>query len=164
MDQIGDMLQKLLVDRFQLKFHRETKELSVYVIKVASGGEKMTETTAAPSDPPGFGFRGLGNLIVRNLSMADFAKGMQTTVTDRPVVDQTGLAGRWDFTLKWTPDDSQFAQFRGAVPQPPPAGDSPNAPPSLYTAMPEQLGLKIEATKAPDDVMVIDHVEKPSPN
>jgi uncharacterized protein (TIGR03435 family) len=165
MDQIGDMLQKLLADRFQLKFHHETKELSVYVIKVASGGEKMTNTSAAPTDPPGFGFRGLGDLVVRNLTMADFAKGLQTTVTDRPVVDQTGLTGRYDFTLKWTPDESQFAQFRGAVPQPAPsAGDNPNAPPSLYTAVQEQLGLRIEATKAPDDAMVIDHVEKPSPN
>ena len=163
--QIGDMLQKLLADRFQLKFHRETKELSVYVIKVASGGEKMTKSGAAPTDPPGFGFRGLGNLLARNLTMADFAMGLQTTVTDRPVVDQTGLTGRYDFTLKWTPDDSQFAQFRGAVPPAATAAaDNPNAPPSLYTAVQEQLGLKIEAEKAPDDVMVIDHVEKPSPN
>ena len=163
--QMGDILQKLLVDRFALKFHREQRELPVYAIQVAPGGPKMKETAAAPNDPQGFGFRGLGDLVVRNMSMKDFAFGMQSAVTDRPVVDQTGLTGRYDFTLKWTPDDSQFAQFRGAVPpQPPAAGDNPNAPPSFYTATQETLGLKFTATKAIDDVIVIDHVEKPSAN
>ncbi|MGB7263969.1 MAG: TIGR03435 family protein [Terracidiphilus sp.] len=163
--QMGDILQALLVDRFALKFHREQRELPVYAIQLAPGGPKMKATTAGPNDPQGFGFRGLGDLAVINMSMKDFAFGMQSAVTDRPVVDQTGLTGRYDFTLKWTPDDSQFAQFRGAVPpQPPAAGDNPNAPPSLYTAVQEQLGLKITATKAPDDVIVIDHIEKPSPN
>jgi uncharacterized protein (TIGR03435 family) len=79
------------------------------------------------------------------------------------VVDQTGLTDRYDFTLKWTPDDSQFIQFRGNSPLPPPKDDA-SAPPSLYTAVQEQLGLKIEATKASDDVIVIDHVDKPSAN
>ena len=103
--------------------------------------------------------------MVRNMTVAEFATWMQSAVMDRPVVDQTGLKDKYDFTLKWTPDDSQFAQFRGSnVPRPQPAGDNPNAPPSLYTAMQEQLGLKFDATKAPDDVIVIDHVEKPSPN
>jgi uncharacterized protein (TIGR03435 family) len=163
--QMGDILQKLMIDRFALKFHREQRELPVYVIQLAPGGSKMTETTAAPNDPQGFGFRGLGDLVVRNMSMNDFAFGMQSAVTERPVVDQTGLTGRYDFTLKWTPDDSQFAQFRGAVPPAPPAaGDNPNAPPSLYTAMQETLGLKFTATKAMDDVIVIDHIEKPSAN
>jgi uncharacterized protein (TIGR03435 family) len=163
--QMGDMLQSLLVDRFELKFHRERRELPVYAIEVAPGGPKMQATTAAANDPQGFGFRGLGDLVVRNMSMKDFAFGMQSAVTDRPVVDQTGLTGRYDFTLKWTPDDSQFAQFRGAVaPTPAGAGDNPDAPPSLYTATQEQLGLKIEATKAQDDVIVIDHIEKPSAN
>ena len=165
MKQMGLLVQKLLADRFALKFHHETRELSVYAITVAPGGPKLTKTTAAPTDPPGFGFRGLGDLIVRNLNMADFATWMQSSVMDKPVVDQTGLTARYDFNLKWTPDDSQFAQFRGAVaPQPPAAGDNPNAPPSLYTAMQEQLGLKFSATKAMDDVIVIDHVEKPSAN
>ena len=77
------------------------------------------------------------------MSMKEFASGMQSAVTDRPVVDQTGLTGRYDFTLKWTPDDSQFAQFRGTNCPQPPAGDNPNAPPSLYTAMQETSGLKI---------------------
>jgi uncharacterized protein (TIGR03435 family) len=163
--QMETMVQKLLVDRCALKFHHEQKELSVYAIRVAGGGPKMSKTTAGPNDPPGFGFRGLGDLIVRNLSMAEFATWMQSSVMDKPVVDQTGLKDKYDFTLKWTPDDSQFAQFRTAVtPAPKPAGDDPNAPPSLYTAVQETLGLKIEATKAPDDVIVIDHVEKPSPN
>jgi uncharacterized protein (TIGR03435 family) len=162
---MGDILQKLLADRFALKFHREQRDLPVYAIQVAPGGPKMKETTAGANDPQGFGFRGLGDLVVRNMSMKDFAFGMQSAVTDRPVVDQTGLTGRYDFLLKWTPDDSQFAQFRGAVPPAPPAaGDNPNAPPSLYTAMQETLGLKFTATKAPDDVIVIDHIEKPSAN
>ncbi|MGB8844193.1 MAG: TIGR03435 family protein [Terracidiphilus sp.] len=163
--QMKIMLQKLLADRCALKFHHEQKELSVYAVRVTSGGPKMSKTTAGPNDLGGFGFRGLGDLVVRNMSMAEFAIWMQGSVMDRPMVDQTGLKDKYDFTLKWTPDDSQFAQFRGALTPPPkPAGDNPNAPPSLYTAVQEQLGLKIEATKAPDDVIVIDHVDKPSPN
>jgi uncharacterized protein (TIGR03435 family) len=159
------MVQKLLPDRFALKFHHEQRELSVYIITVAPGGPKMKETTAGPNDQQGFGFRGLGDLIVRNMNMKEFASWMQSGVMDKPVVDHTGLTAKYDFTLKWTPDDSQFAQFRsvGAV-VPPAAGDNPNAPPSLYTAMPEQLGLKMDAGKAMDDVIVIDHVEKPSAN
>jgi uncharacterized protein (TIGR03435 family) len=162
--QMGLILQKLLADRFALKFHHEQRELSVYAIQVGSGGPKMKETAAGPNDQQGFGFRGLGDLIVTNMSMKEFATWMQSSVMDKPVVDQTGLTAKYDFTLKWTPDDSQFAQFRGAVTPPPAAGDNPNAPPSLYTAMQEQLGLKFSATKAMDDVIVIDHIEKPSPN
>jgi uncharacterized protein (TIGR03435 family) len=163
--QMGLMLQKLLADRFALKFHHEQRELSVYAIQVGPGGPKMKVTSSGPNDQQGFGFRGLGDLIVANMTMKEFATWMQSSVMDKPVVDQTGLTARYDFTLKWTPDDSQFAQFRGAVTAPPPAaGDNPNAPPSLYTAMQETLGLKFSATKAMDDVIVIDHVEKPSAN
>jgi uncharacterized protein (TIGR03435 family) len=163
--QMGDMMQGLLVDRFALKFHHEQRELSVYAIQVAAGGPKMKETTAGPNDPQGFGLAGFGDLYVRNMTMKEFATWMQSGVMDKPVVDQTGLTARYDFHLKWTPDDSQFAQFRGTNgPIQPPAGDNPDAPPSLYTALEEQLGLKFTATKATDDVIVIDHVEKPSPN
>ena len=162
--QMGIMLQKLLADRFQLKFHHERKVLSVYTITVAHGGPKMKKSTAGPNDGDAFMFRGLGDLIVRNMTMKDFATWMQSGVMDRPVVDQTGLTDRYDFTLKWTPDESQFAQFRGSNVKMPTATNDPNAPPGLYTAIQEQLGLKMEATKAPDDVIVIDHVEKPSPN
>jgi uncharacterized protein (TIGR03435 family) len=163
--QMGILLQKLLADRCGLKFHHEQRELSVYAIRLAGGGPKMTVSTAGPNDGSGFGLRGFGDLVVRNMTMATFASWMQSGVMDKPVVDQTGLTDRYDFNLKWTPDDSQFGQFRGTNgPIAPPAGDNPNAPPGLYTAVQEQLGLKIEATKAPDDVIVIDHVEHPSPN
>jgi uncharacterized protein (TIGR03435 family) len=80
-------------------------------------------------------------------------------VLDRPVVDQTGLPGRFDFSLVWTPDESQFGGMGGRVP--PPAGD---APPGLFTAIQEQLGLRLESTKSPVEVLVVDRVEKPSEN
>jgi uncharacterized protein (TIGR03435 family) len=162
--QMGLMVQKLLTDRCQLKFHHETRELSVYAITVAPGGSKLTKTTITDANQQGFNFRGLGDLIVRNMNMTEFASWMQSGVMDKPVVDQTGLKDKYDFDLKWTPDDSQFQQFRGAVPMNTPPNTDPNAPPSLYTAVQESLGLKFESTKAPDDVLVIDHVEKPSAN
>jgi uncharacterized protein (TIGR03435 family) len=165
MKQMAILVQKLLADRCALKFHHEQRPLSVYAIRLASGGPKMTVTTSGANDPSGFGFRGFGDLVVRNMTMATFATWMQAGVMDKPVVDETELKDRYDFNLKWTPDDSQFAQFRGTNgPITPPAGDNPNAPPGLYTAVQEQLGLKIESTRAPDDVIVIDHVEHPSPN
>ena len=165
MKQMATMVQKLLTDRCALKFHHEQRPLSVYAIRLASGGPKMTVSSTGANDPSGFGLRGFGDLVVRNMTMATFATWMQSGVMDKPVVDQTGLTDRYDFNLKWTPDDSQFGQFRGTNgPITPPAGDNPNAPPGLYTAVQEQLGLKIESTRTPDDVIVIDHVEHPSPN
>jgi uncharacterized protein (TIGR03435 family) len=157
------MVQKLLADRFKLTFHKDKKELSVYVISLA-GEPKMAKSAAGPDDPPAFFFRSLGDLTVRNMTMAGFATWMQSGVMDKPVVDQTGLTDRYDFGLKWTPDESQFAQFRGVGAIVPPPTDDAKAPPSLYTAIQEQLGLKMALTKAPDDVIVIDHVEQPSPN
>jgi uncharacterized protein (TIGR03435 family) len=162
--QMGLMVQKLLEDRFQLKFHHDKRELSVYAISVAASGPKMTKTTSSATDQQAFFFRGLGDLTVRNMNMVDFASWMQNGVMDRPVMDQTGLTDRYDFQLKWTPDESQFAQFRGVGSVVPPPSDDPNAPPSLYTAVTEQLGLKMGPAKLPDDVIVIDHVEKPSAN
>jgi uncharacterized protein (TIGR03435 family) len=106
-------------------------------------------------------FRGLGVLPASNATMQDFAGLLQSAVLDRPVVDQTGLTGRWDFTLSWTPDESQFVGMGIKVPAP---SDKPDAPPGLFTAIQEQLGLKLDSIKAPVDVLVIDHVEKPSAN
>ncbi len=155
------MVQKLLANRFQLKFHRDKKELSVYAIVIGKNGSKLTTSDAPPNNLPGLFFRRLGSLVVRNATMADFAGVMQGAVLDRPVVDQTGLTGRYDFTLDWTPDEFQFVGFGPNAPRPAPA---PDAPPDLYSAIQQQLGLKIESTRAPTEVMVIDHVEKPSEN
>jgi len=162
--QLRMVIQKLLAERFKLTFHHEQRELSAYIVTVGPGGPKFKVTTSAPNDPPAFLFRGLGDLNVRNMSMREFADGMQSAVMDKPVIDQTGLTEKYDFNLKWTPDDSQFAQFRGSGPAPPPPAEDPNAPPSLYTAVQEQIGLKMGPGKAPDDVIVIDHVDKPSAN
>jgi len=155
------MIQKLLVDRFRLTFHREPRELSVYELTIAKNGPKLTPSQADPASLPGMGFRGFGNMPVSNATMADFAAMMQGMVLDRPMIDHTGLQGRYDFILMWTPDDSQFIGMR--PPGMTPSGN-PNAPPSLFTAIQEQLGLKLESVKAPVDVMIIDHVEKPSEN
>jgi uncharacterized protein (TIGR03435 family) len=160
-DQWKKMLEKLLADRFQLKFHHEKKELSVYALVVAKNGPKLTKSEAEANATPSLLFRGLGTLPVRNATMADFAGVMQSAVLDRPVVDQTGLSGRFDFVLTWTPDETQFAGLGVRVPPP---SDKADAPPDLFTAIQQQAGLKFEPTKAPVDVMVIDRVEKPSEN
>jgi uncharacterized protein (TIGR03435 family) len=161
--QIKSMLAKLLADRFKLTFHKEKKELSAYAITVVKTGAKLTKNDSDPNGLPGLGFRGkLGALAVRNATIADFAGLMQTVVLDRPVVDQTGLAGRYDFMLDWTPEPSQFGGRMGPIPTP--AADDPAAPPDLFTATVAQLGLKLESAKVPVDVMVIDKVEKPSEN
>jgi len=156
-----NMIRKLLADRFKLTFHKDKKELSVYVLSVSKTGAKLTRNDSSPNGLPGLFFQGLGKLNVRNALITDFTGLMQSAVLDRPVVDQTGLAGRFDFTLNWTPDDSQFGGMGAKIPPP---TDSADAPPNLYTAIQEQIGLKLDATKAPADVMVIDHVEKPSAN
>jgi uncharacterized protein (TIGR03435 family) len=158
--QLQGLVQKLIAQRFSLTFHRDKRELSVYVLSVAKTGAKLTKSEDQ-GGLPGFGLRGLGALNVHNSSMSEFAGMMQETVMDRPVIDQTGLAGRYDFTLNWTPDDSQFGGMGAKVPPP---TDNTNPPPNLYTAIQEQIGLKLDATKAPTDVMVIDHAEKPSEN
>jgi uncharacterized protein (TIGR03435 family) len=155
------MLQKLLADRFKLTFHRDKRELSVYALQVGKTGSKLTKSAGDPNGLPGLFFRGLGVLPATNATMADFAGTMQSVVLDRPVVDQTGISGRWDFTLTWTPDEFQFAGL--GVKVTPPA-DNAAAPPDLFNAIQEQLGLKLVATKAPVDVLVVDHVEKPSAN
>jgi uncharacterized protein (TIGR03435 family) len=155
------MLQKLIADRFKLTSHRDQKELSVYALVVGKNGSKLTKSEGDPNGLPGLFFRGLGNLPARNATMADFAGLLQGAVLDRPVVDRTGLTGRFDFVLKWTPDETQFTSFGIKIPPP---SDPASAPPGLFTAIQEQLGLKLDSTKAPVEVLMIDHVEKPSEN
>lgn len=160
-EQWKTMIRKLLADRFKLTFHHDKKELSAYALIVGKNGPKLTKSQGDPNGGPSLFFRGLGVLPAGNATMGDFAGVMQGAVLDRPVVDQTGLQGRFDFMLKWTPDESQFGALGGKIPPP---TDNADAPPGLFTAIQEQLGLKLESTKAPVEVLVIDHVEKPSEN
>lgn len=148
--QIQEMLQKLLASRFNLKFHREKRELSIYAITLAKGGPKLTKHTETSNGLPTQSGSGSGDgRRFTNNSMSDFALGMQAFL-DKPVVDQTGLDGRYDFVLRWMPDDSNT--------------DAPNQAPGLFTAVQEQLGLKLEPVKGQADVYAIDHVEEPSEN
>ena len=156
-----EMLKKLIADRFQLKTHPEKRELSAYVLTVTKSGPKLTKSEADPDSGTAFFFTKLGVLTVRNATMTDFAGGMQSSVFDRPVVNRTGLEGHWDFSLKWTPDESQFAGFGIKIPPP---TDAPDQPPPVFTAIQEQIGLKLDATRTAVDVMVVDHVERPSSN
>lgn len=161
-DQMKVMIQKLLADRFQLKFHFEKRELPVYAIRLTKSGAKITQSQGDPKDIPGWGFgRNAAGMIMsfRNSPMSQFTALLQNSM-DRPVVDESGLAGRYDFTLTFTPDPAQ-ATLLGA---PPAAGDNPDAAPDLFAAFQQQLGLKLEPTKAPVDVMVIDRVEQPLEN
>lgn len=159
--QLKGMVEKLIADRFQLKFHRDNKELSAYVLSAAKSGPKLTKSSADPKALPSLFFRQLGVLTVRNATIADFAGLMQGGVLDRPVIDKTGLEGHWDFILKWTPDESQFSGMGIKVPPP---SDAADAAPPLFTAIQEQIGLKLEAAKTSVPVIVLDRVEQPSAN
>jgi uncharacterized protein (TIGR03435 family) len=157
------MVQKLLTDRFKLSFRRNQRELAVYVLAVGPAGAKLAESQGDPKGLPGIGFqRRMGDLSAFNVTMADFINFMTRNAgLDRPILDQTGLTGRYDFKLNWTPDDAQWSSVAPAVARP---SDDANAAPPLYTALQEQLGLKFSATKALAEVLIIDHVEKPSEN
>jgi uncharacterized protein (TIGR03435 family) len=156
--QMKQLFQKALAERFQLQFHKEKRELSVYAITLpANTKHKLTES-APGQNLPNLIFPRPGLLPARNATMTDFAQVMQTAVFDRPVVDQTGIEGRYDFTLDWTPDEFQFTSF-GPRPQLPDTGK-----PNIFQAFQEQLGLKLDSTRAPADVLVIDKAEKASDN
>ena len=156
------MLQVLLADRLKLKIHRESKELPVYLLVITKNGSKLQGTRpdeTAPGESRGSGdhreagsMRTVGNRVSQMMTakavpIADLARNLSGSL-GRPVLDKTGLTGKYDFKLTWASDDIQT--------------DS-NAP-SLFAAVQEQLGLKLESGKRPVEVIVIDHVEKPSGN
>jgi len=171
------MLQSLLADRFKLKLNHETKQLPVYALVVAKNGPKLHE--AIPGDtypngikgPDGKGQAGMmsmgpGELTGQGLPMASLAHLLSQPL-GRDVVDQTGLKGSYDFTLKWAPDQTPAAMAMG-----PDAGktgaDTAPSPessgPSIFSAIQEQLGLKLESTKGPVEILVVEHVERPTEN
>jgi uncharacterized protein (TIGR03435 family) len=161
------MLQKYLVEYFKLSFHRDTLELPLYVLTICRTGPKLTKSKGDPNQLPGLsvtlGATNIANanmaaVIATNANMADLARVMQRLVLEWPVVDQTGIIGKYDFALNWTPDGSQFGDAQSMITTP---SDSGNAPPDLFTAIQQQIGLKLEVVRASSEVLVIDRVEKP---
>jgi uncharacterized protein (TIGR03435 family) len=154
------MLRNLLTDRFKLTFHREQKVFSIYELEVAKNGPKLKASTASPDDPPALISTVYPQRIVlpaRNATMGDLVSLMQRAMLDRPVVDKTGLTGRYDFDLEWAPDETQFG---GEVPVA--SADAPGLP--LFSAIQQQLGLRLEATRGPVAALVVDKAERPSAN
>jgi uncharacterized protein (TIGR03435 family) len=154
------MVRRLLAERFGLTFHKEKRELSAYTLTVAKGGAKMEKSTTPVEGSGDYRGRAMGNLTVRNGSMEGFARWLNGGILDRPVMNETGLEGRFNFTLNWTPDDSQYGGMGGRAAS---QADGANAQ-SLFTAIREQTGLQLNATKANVDVLVIDKLERPSDN
>jgi uncharacterized protein (TIGR03435 family) len=163
-DQMKLMIRKLLADRFQLRFHTEKRELPVYAMVVSKKRAKIAVSQDDPHDFPGIGFSqgpGVLALIGRNTGLDAVANALQSNVLDKPVVNQTGLTGRYDFNLRFTPDQTQLANFGAGAPAP---TVDPDAPPDIFAAFEQQLGLKLESTRASVDVMVIEKIERPSEN
>jgi bla regulator protein blaR1 len=157
------MFQELLADRCKLAAHWDTKELPVYELVIGKGGSKIQESKpnhGVASGRGGLGLRGRGGpLTAREVPISDLV-GLLSVLLNRTVVDKTGLTGKYDFILNWTPDDIQDPSFfPSSSGQPPdPTG------PSIFSALQEQLGLKLETGKGPVKVIVIDHIERPSGN
>jgi uncharacterized protein (TIGR03435 family) len=143
-DDLRVMVQTLLADRFQLKFHREMREQPVYALVLAKNGPKLKE---ANGPGRGIGIGAQGRLNGNGADMATFSSALSGKL-GRSVVDRTGLKGFYDFLITWTPDEAQ--------------ADTPGA--SLFTAIQEQLGLKLESTKGQVGVLVIDRAGRPSEN
>lgn len=141
---IRAMTKGLLAERLGLKLHRESKDQSVFALVVAKGGPSL-QRSAAQGGPEVRGNR-LGRLTMRNVTMEMMAAQLAGRVLGRPVIDKTGITGEFDVNLEWTPDEK------------------PDGGPSLFAALQEQLGLKLETQKGSVDVFVIDHIEKPSAN
>jgi uncharacterized protein (TIGR03435 family) len=173
-DQVSEMLQVLLVDRFHLAAHHETKELPVYRLLKAKGGPKLSpsrEGGCTPMIPPplhpdpatlrpcgGFNL-GMNFLMGGGVSVERLAASL-SRVLGQTVLDGTSIEGVYDITLRWTPDDPQ-AFLSPAIPSETKSDDSG---PSLFTAIQEQLGLRLEAGRGPVEVLVLDRADHPSAN
>jgi bla regulator protein BlaR1 len=168
------MLQSLLVDRFKLSLHRETRELPVYALVIAKDGPKFHEARPGDTYPngmmgpggrpagPGLAEPERGKLVGQAVSLSYLAEVLSGENLGRTVLNRTGLAGDYDFTLQWTPDQDRAPTSGHQSTDN--ASSSESTWPSIFTAIQEQLGLKLESQKGPIEVLVIDHAEKPLEN
>ena len=157
-DQMKVLLQKLLVERFHVVMQRGQRVLPVYLLMKAAEVPKLQQSGDDPKGIPVAGYDSRGELEVRNATMANFATFLQRFVLDRPAIDQTGIDGHFDLVLRWTPE-SLGVTNKGAE-----AGGEATAVPNLFTAIREQLGLKLEARKVPAKVFLIEGAEPPVEN
>jgi uncharacterized protein (TIGR03435 family) len=149
-------MQKLLADRFKLLVHWETREMPVYELVVAKGGAKLPATTR--KDENMSSSFGNGKPTGEGLSAKDLAVVLTQVLSQelgREVVDKTGLSGKYDFTLRWTQDGVLGTDA---------ASNGADVPPSIFTAVEEQLGLKLQPAKGPVQVLVVDDAEMPTEN
>jgi uncharacterized protein (TIGR03435 family) len=156
------VLRELLAERFQLKLHREPREMPALVLSVVRGGSKLqppVEETNLPADVPKsrINFYGRGHMQGHFATLGNLSRSLagEPEIAGRPVVDKTGLTGQYDFTLHW----ASFDPGPAAAPT-----DPGEQGPSLFTALEEQLGLKLKSEKEQIAVIVVDSVEKPSEN
>jgi uncharacterized protein (TIGR03435 family) len=158
-DQRQAMLRQILAERFKLDAHRDTRELPVYAISVAKGGPKLKESEIDPSAPAsarrGGGIQMSMGMIVAHECTIPYFLSMLSRQLGRTIIDRTGLTSNYDFTVRWAPDNGATTASDGA---------QPDALPSIFTALQEQLGLKLKSTKASASVLVIDHLEHPTQN
>jgi uncharacterized protein (TIGR03435 family) len=176
-DRLGLMLQAVLADRFKLTLHRETKDLSVYELVLAEGGPKLQEAKPEYMNPNGINGPE-GRLPERRMmkmgpgELTGVGAALQPLVEQlswqlgRTVLDKTGLTGTYDYSLRWTPGESEAGMLKlmGGKPAADRSPSSGSSGPTLFTAIQEQLGLKLEPQKAPVQILVVDQVEKPSEN
>jgi uncharacterized protein (TIGR03435 family) len=162
-DQNRIMIQKFLSDRFKLSIHRETRELTTYTLLLAKGGPKLKPGVLDPKLPANIpqtriNIMGAGSLAGHNSTTSQLAQvlSVESEIGGRTVIDKTGLTGKYDFTLKWIPDSAMDVHSSGAETQ--------ENLPQLFTALQEQLGLRLASAKAPVDVIVVDHADMPSEN
>lgn len=161
--QRAQMLQTMLTDRFVLTIHREPKDVAGYALTVNKNGAKLhppeerTQTGMMLGRSRTTGQRTLHGTSATTHDLASILADL----LGKPVEDATALAGKFDFSMEWTPDPVSEVNLRKDVPAPPP---SDQAGPTIFTAMQEQLGLKLETKKLPVSAIVIDHAEKPSAN
>jgi uncharacterized protein (TIGR03435 family) len=155
------MVQSLLADRFKLKVSHETKLLPVYLLVLAKNGPKFAEDNSHP-EIGAVGLNGPGNISATSAAFSVFSSVLSKMpeLQGRLVLDQTGLHGNYTFTLHWTAENlaATGAQPHDSAPAPDASG------PSLFTALQEQLGLKLETSKSLQDSVVIDSIEQPSQN
>jgi len=160
-DQLVLMLQSLLEDRFKLKYYRETRQLPIYALVVAKKGVLGPNLHSPnPNESRLFPIRqSVGSMDAANATMQDLASSLSSFSGGRLVLDRTGLTDHFAFTLEFTPDAAALPRPAG-IELPAPAADRP----SLFKALQEQLGLRLESDKGPVEVLIVDSVERPTEN